>query len=234
MEHIYKIWNKIWKDVFSNVFALGIVALISTIWISIGSFLNSITLINKLLIILGGILVTAFFVLVLIKRKKDKLLIYVSYGGTCRDPMAMIITQKLMEEKKIEKKWTIFGRALHCSDSKAHYAAKHAINTIYGTDLLSSYKPQTITKEECEKADLILVMSRFELYSLLKSHPYVEKKTYKFKDFFGFEGDIDDPWQDSRGYINDNKTLQIYLNCANEMKQIIHERFEYLTNALSI
>jgi len=158
------------------------------------------------------------------KRSKDKLLIYVSYGGTCRDPMAVVITQSLIREKKMITNLNIKGMALSEFACDVSDGAKFAIKSIYKADLFSGYQSETITKEICDEADLILVMSEWELSQLLNKYPNAVTKSYVFKDFFGLKGDIDDPFY---------KENEIYLDCAKEMKEIITKHFDCLINKLT-
>ena len=157
--------------------------------------------------------------------QEEKLLLYVSLGGTCRDPMAVIITQALMRNQKVNINLNVKGRGLYLTDLEVSNGARSAIKRIYKGDLLSSYKPEEITKEICDKADLILVMSGWELSRLLERYPDAKNKSNVFKEFFGFEGDIDDPFGEGK---------KIYLNCANEMREIITAGFERLTKALGV
>ena len=157
-------------------------------------------------------------------HRYNKLLLYVSHGGTCRDPMAVIITQILMREKRVNMNLIVKGQALYKHDLTVSNGARHAIKQIYGADFFLNYTPEQISEEICNEADLILVMSKENLSTLLKRFPSVKNKSYVFKEFFGSEGDINDP------FLMDNET---YIKCANEMKEIITERFDCLINALN-
>ncbi|MEN8182033.1 MAG: tyrosine-type recombinase/integrase [Myxococcota bacterium] len=53
-------------------------------------------------------------------------------------------------------------------------------------------------------------------------------KTYVFKEFFGLESDIEDPWPDGR----DPETLSRYRERAAEMKAILETNFEHLLQAM--
>jgi protein-tyrosine-phosphatase len=161
------------------------------------------------------------------KKPHEKILIYLSSGGTCRDPIAKSITLKLLENKELNFKLKVEGMALGpISNNNISYAARNAIRELYGIDLLSGYKPQTVTKELLDKADLILVMDR----SLMLEKILPKHKTYVFKDFFGLDGDIDDPWPDGK----DEMTLNRYLKCAKEIKKILEKNINNLIKAIQI
>lgn len=55
-----------------------------------------------------------------------------------------------------------------------------------------------------------------------------EGKTYLFKEFFGSEGDIEDPWPDGR----DQLTLERYRKCAEELMSIMEAGLTRLVRAL--
>ena len=160
----------------------------------------------------------------IVRKRKEKLLIYVSHGGTCRDPMAVVITQMLMRKKGVNMSLNIKGRALYESNLEVSKGAQHAIKSIYNDDLFLNYSPERITKEICDEANLILVMSNRELEALIREYPNAKDKSHVFKEFFGLEGNIDDP-------IGSND--EIYLDCANEMKNILTEHFDFLIRELS-
>lgn len=156
-----------------------------------------------------------------------KLLIYLSAGGTCRDPMAKAITLKLLENKNLNFNLRVEGMALGpVSSNTISYAARKAIKDIYGEDLLAEYLPQKVIEELLDKADLILVMDHG-----LKLNKFLpQNKTYVFKDFFGEHGDIIDPWPDGK----DQKTLSRYKDCALEIKGILEKDIDKLIKALNI
>lgn len=64
-----------------------------------------------------------------VRTRKRRLLIFVSAGGTCRDPMAKVIAEKLIEEKAPELKGLVVeGRALmDTSKEEPSHAARVAI-----------------------------------------------------------------------------------------------------------
>ncbi len=73
-----------------------------------------------------------------IRGRKSRLLIFVSTGGTCRDPMAKAIAEKLIEKKAPELEGLVVeGRALmDTSKDQPSHAARVAIRELYGHDLL--------------------------------------------------------------------------------------------------
>jgi hypothetical protein len=60
--------------------------------------------------------------------------------------------------------------------------------------------------------------------------PQRNEKVYLFKEFFGLDGDVTNPWPDGQ----DDKTLKRYLDCVNEIRSILTSNFDKLINALAV
>jgi len=160
---------------------------------------------------------------------EKKLLVYLSSGGTCRDPMAMAITEQILQVKAPDTNVRVVGGALIVlSNNEVSYSARNAIKALYGEDLLAKYAPKLVTSELLEKADLVLVMDE-ELMSSCKND-LPDAKTHLFKKYFGFEGDVIDPWPDRR----DSESLRKYKATANEIKSTIEYGIDKLIKALEV
>jgi protein-tyrosine-phosphatase len=232
--YIKKIAYIIWHDpVFSKLIAPIVGLILTSIWAVVQSIWNSMD--YKLLIALfSGISVIGLVAIIILQKylekNRPKLLIYLSNGGTCRDPMAKAITKRLFEEHRRKMKVDIRGMALgDASEKQVSYGAKFAISSIYGEDLLSDFECETITTDLYRQADLILGMETDSINQLKKNFPTITNpNVYVLKEFFGLSGDIADPWPDGR----DAKKLNQYLACANELKDIITNNFKMLVDAL--
>ena len=55
-------------------------------------------------------------------------------------------------------------------------------------------------------------------------------KVYLFKEFFGLQGDIKNPYPDGK----DEDTLKRYTECANEFKEILTNNLDVLIEALIV
>lgn len=77
-----------------------------------------------------------------------------SSGGTCRDPMAKAITDKLLETRNLKHPVNVRALAVGpLGGSAASYAARYVIKEIYGEDLLANHKPEQLTAEHASEAD---------------------------------------------------------------------------------
>lgn len=227
--------ERIWKDpVFSKLIAAALIWLIGILYLELSPKFQNINWLKKisLILVLTGLLLLLSGVSRLIKKfRKSKILVYLSTGGTCRDPIAKVITEQLLKEKGLNLKLEIKAMAVSdSSDLKVSYGAKYAIKSAYGRDLLSNHRCRQITKDIFEKADLILVMSHDVLKMLELKFPQRNEKVYLFKEFFGLDGDVTNPWPDGQ----DDKTLKRYLDCVNEIRSILTSNFDKLINALAV
>ncbi len=161
-------------------------------------------------------------------HRNHKVLVYVSSGGTCRDPMAKAITEQLLKGHKLKHPIDVYAVGLNPLEKSASFAAQQTMKDMYGLDLLKRHRPRRFTQRLSDRANLILVMDRHLFTGNKNTFP--SEKTYLLKQFFGLEGDIADPYQ-SMGQ-NDPKTLARYRACAEELKKIISENMDKLLTAL--
>lgn len=163
------------------------------------------------------------------KRSDERMIAYVSLGGTCRCAIAKAITQKLIQRFHLNYKLRVESVA-HGMPSLpgASNGARQAIQRLFDEDLLANHRTIKLTDTILEDADLILVMD----HSLLKGliGPKTCDKTHVFKPFFGLEGDIVDPWPDS----GDEVASRRYLQCATEIKETLEPNIEKIISTLNL
>jgi protein-tyrosine-phosphatase len=157
-----------------------------------------------------------------------KVLVYVSSGSTCRDPMAKAITEQLIVGRELKYPVDIYAVGLVPRAKQASYGARQAIKEMYNADLLKDHKPVTFTEELIDKADLILMMDK-KLFNATKDR-LPQNKTHILKEFFGLSGDVENPYR--RRGERDPETLGRYRRCAAELKQILSTHMDTLLNAL--
>ena len=163
--------------------------------------------------------------------RNRKILVFVSTGGTCRDPMAKIILEQLLIEKKNKIKVYAVGVGAVTSLG-ASKAAQFVIKEIYGVNLLKDFKTANLTSELAKKADLILCMEENHVKMVFKLHPHALGKTKLLREFFGLTGDVDDPWKED--HEMDAETIERYRICAKELRKILTDNIDHLVDTLSV
>jgi protein-tyrosine-phosphatase len=230
---LQKIIRKVWADpVWSKVIASGIISCLAFVFVAVTSWSGTLTYTMKIGLVIVAFLflfVGSYIVYRIYSISNSRMLVFLSSGGTCRDPMAKVIAEKLLENRKLKHKLVIKAAGLGpLSDSEVSYAARYVIKDLYGEDLLANHKPELLTSEMVEKADLILAMSDSLLLTPSKILPPV--KTFVLKEYFGLEGNIVDPWPDGK----DIETLTRYRECANELRNVLGHNIEKLIKVLDL
>jgi protein-tyrosine-phosphatase len=164
-----------------------------------------------------------------------KTLVFLSEGGTCRDPMAKAIATKLFEDRSPTSNVVIHAVGHNPTHkSGASHAARTVIREMYGKDLLADHKPEPLTETLARQADLILVMDESLLErrkTRLPGWPFEDQgKVYTLKNLFKLKEDIDDPWPDGK----DEATLSRYRKCAKKLQRILSGNFDQLIRHLEI
>ena len=168
------------------------------------------------------------------KRSNERLLVFVSDGGTCRCALAMAITNALLKANPPSYPLRVLSTAAgEPSLSGASPGARRAITQLFGEDLLAEHRVMRLTRPIVEEADLILAMSRAVCKTLQKVNSSSLKegiltKIHVFKPYFGLEGDIDDPWE----YRDTPEEDAMYLRTANELKSIIQSHLDEILQVL--
>jgi len=159
------------------------------------------------------------------KRDGEKMLVFVSAGGTCRCAIGKAVLTDLLRKAKQPYKYRIESRAIwEPTHICATQAARTAIQELAGEDLLAEHRPRRAGPAFLFEADLILATDRKVLKGILASsreypgtdddrlvvEEELREKSFLATDFFGSSGDIFDPWPDD----GDAASLQRYRECA--------------------
>jgi protein-tyrosine-phosphatase len=225
--------RRLWADpVWSKVIAAGIVAVLSLLFMAVSTRIASVPFPRRAAIIASIVLVSSavlYAFVLMYSRRGTKTLVFLSAGGTCRDPMAKAIAMKLLETRNLRNRLQIRAAGLGpVSKPEVSYAARYVIKEMYNEDLLAGQKPELLTPSLVKQADLILAMDRAILLTPGKNLP--ADKTFLLKEFFGSNGDICDPWPDGK----DVATLNRYRACAKELKEILTNNLDHLVKVLDL
>jgi protein-tyrosine-phosphatase len=177
------------------------------------------------------------------KRDGQKLIVFVSYGGTDRCAIAKVIANHLLMKDNCTLDFRVESRAAF--NPSASSAAKTGIEVVQrklGEDLLGSHRPQHAGPAFLFEADVVLATDgavRSKLMDAFRYYPgseadqglvreEIERKTYLLSEFFGGIGDIEDPYPD-RG---DPESTRKYEKCFDDLRHLISNGLPRLTELL--
>lgn len=158
------------------------------------------------------------------KSAAEKLLLFVSCGGTCRCAMAKIALERVLAGRQLPYQLRIMAIAHAFGDAQqASRGARRAVYETYGSDYLESHRVTRQCSGILEDADLILAMGD-NLRVGLPPH-----KTFGFNQFFGQSGDVLNPWPDSE----DEAAQARYATCMKHIKTVIDGSVDRIVDHLS-
>lgn len=229
LQRIGRLAKAVWTDpVGSNAVAALALAAVSSAYAAAAERLPA-WLSPKWSLPISASLVALLFLGWYLFRPRYKTLVFLSLGGTCRDPMAKIILEQLLKERAGTPKLQIVAAGLsQVGNTEASLGARYAIQEMFGQGLLDNHVPVHLSSELVAQADLILAMDTKLIASMAKTFPGA--RVVLLKEFFGLQGNIDDPW---RANQNDPTTLENYRACATELRKILEDNIDHLLKVLS-
>lgn len=158
------------------------------------------------------------------KSPGERLLVFVSYGGTCRCAMAKVATEQAFAARALGFRLRVESVAYSFGGTnEASRGARRAVYEQYGRDLLQSHRVLRKNPGIFEDADLVLVMEE----KLKDGMP--AEKTFIFNEFFGADGDVPNPWPDDEN----EAAQQRYRECMVYLKKQIEDNADDLLARLS-
>lgn len=161
-----------------------------------------------------------------VKQPGERLVVFVSVGGTCRDPIAKAITEWYVARNPQACRTRAVAAAVGAPGApEVSEAARNAVRELLHEDLLEGVKTRSLTADLIKDADLILLMQA----SLQNPKVHPPNKTFLFKPFFGLSGDVKDPWPGP----GQEPSREEYSRCAKELFDILVNRFDQIVNFLA-
>jgi len=122
------------------------------------------------------------------KSPTERIVLFVSYGGTCRCAMAKVALEQVLKGRHLPYRLRAVSVAHKFGGTnEASRGARRAVYDAYGSDLLESHRVTRRNPGLLSDADLILVMEA----SLRDGLPV--EKTFDFNPFLGHHGDVANP-----------------------------------------
>lgn len=154
-----------------------------------------------------------------------KNILFVCTGNTCRSPMAEgIFNHAVLNEEKLEGIKASSAGISAFSGDDANPKAQKAVKELFGIDI-KSHRARTISKEDLEKADIILTMTKGHKEIILSFMPGVKSKIWTLKEYVSEDKKSNDNLDIQDPYGMDE---EVYKNCAKELKLFIDKLIEKL------
>lgn len=163
------------------------------------------------------------------RQPRQPTLVFVSTGGTCRDPMAKVIMERLVAGRTPPIR--ILATALRPPLSRgATKAARYTVKQATGADLLRHHRPLLLDEKVVAEADLILTMGEEHAREIRKNFPDHRSRIRSLLEFVGQAGDIDDPWHAPDEM--DDDTLARYRSCYLRLEDVLTRNADKIYSAV--
>lgn len=130
-------------------------------------------------------------------------ILFVCTGNTCRSPLAQAITQRLLDDKKIDAECESAGLCCGYGEEVSENSRK----IIAERGIFYKHQSRPVTKQLLDASDMVICMTSPHKEAL---KPYVPaEKLFEAKDLTGEE--IDDPY---------GKDIEAYRACAEKMDKL--------------
>lgn len=157
------------------------------------------------------------------KSRAERLLLFVSYGGTCRCAMAKVVLEQALASRRLPYPLRVMSVAYAFGGTdEASRGARRAVFEAYGSDYLNEHRVTRRNLGLAEDADLILVMND----EYRKEFP--ETKTHNFNEFFGLAGDVPNPWPDDDNEEGNKR----YRDCLKHLRGALENKTELILEYL--
>lgn len=158
------------------------------------------------------------------KSPAERMVLFVSYGGTCRCAMAKVTVDQALARRNLPYRLRVVSVAYAFGSSeRASRGARRAVFEKYGSDFLEHHRVTHRNDGLLDDANLILVMED----GLCEGLP--TEKTFLFNEFFGIEGDVSNPWPDDE----DDAARKRYRECMNHLAVTIESGVDRLLEYLN-
>ncbi|MHC2438949.1 TIR domain-containing protein [Bradyrhizobium sp. USDA 4451] len=159
----------------------------------------------------------------LAKRPSEKLVVFVSHGGTCRCAMSKAILLNAFKGRTLPFDLSVMSLAAIFGERQgASKSARSIVSKAFGEDILENHRVRKRYPALADEADLILCASAdYKQY-------FPESKTHTIGEYFGKPGNIQNPWPDQDDEISSRK----YKDCFEQLRALIEPNSERILRDL--
>jgi len=156
--------------------------------------------------------------MLLAKRKKKRIIIFVCTGNTCRSPMAQGLMQQALEEQGIK---SVEVKTAGVLTIPGLLPTQEAVQVMDSASIdIRKHRSAQLTPEMIRKADLILGMTPFHVQATIRTSEVANGKTFLLKEYTKSDlknFQITDPM---------GATLEVYKRVFREIKLSIDRLME--------
>jgi protein-tyrosine-phosphatase len=146
------------------------------------------------------------------KVKMRKKVLFVCTGNVCRSPMAEGIFRKMLEERGLAGAVDVDSAGTWALEGRPPTPLAVDAVAAMGVDI-GDHRARTVTAEDLQEADLVLVMEEAHRRSLFYLAPELSHKVFLLSEMAGEHEEIADPYgtNDPENYVFTARKIRDYL-----------------------
>ncbi len=145
-------------------------------------------------------------------------ILFVCTANRCRSPLAAGLLAHQVQRRVESANWQIGSAGTWTIDNQPATTLAQLVMSEKGINL-ESHRSRGLNADMLRAADVILVMTRYQLEAICAEFRDAAGKTFLLSQLIGQKFDIDDPFEG---------TLEDYRRCANDIDQILNDGFPRL------
>jgi protein-tyrosine phosphatase len=120
-------------------------------------------------------------------------ILFVCTANICRSPMAGVMFERLVRNKKLSGRWTAASAGTWAQDGNRASANGRELMSNWGMDL-GKHRSRVVNPELLERADLILTMEKSHKEAILAEFKETAGRVFLLSEMVGENREIRDPY----------------------------------------